>query len=174
MKGIKQICLVWVWICLYSAQGSCIFYILEMCIDRKKEIELNVFDQFYVFRGTERKHERCRFQKIEAWDGSLQRLWQRSVSIRKAPKSQVSSSFCPTETSSQGGNWDLETLRTSCPTFDFFRSSTLLCCYIFSSTNIYCNVLWMIIWLGNQQLSAWLYNHEKNRNKTTNHSPQHV
>ena len=40
-----------------------------MCIDRKKEIELNVFDQFYVFRGTERKHERCRFQKIEAWDG---------------------------------------------------------------------------------------------------------
>ena len=97
----------------------------------------------FTYSEGRRENMRCRFQKIEAWDGSLQRLWQRSVSTRKAPKSQVSSSFCPTETSNQGENWDLDTLRTSCPTFDVFWSSTLPCCYIFSSTNIYCNVIFL-------------------------------
>ena len=100
----------------------------------------------FMYSEGQRENMRCRFQKIEAWDGSLQRLWQKSVSTRKAPKSQVSSSFCPTETSSQGGNWDLETLRTSCPTF-FGRAH----CYAAISF---------------QQLSACLYNHEKNRNTT--------
>ena len=93
---------------------------------------------------------------------------------KKSTKESSLIFILPNRDLKSGGKLRSGNIEDLSPYLRCFRSSTLLCCYIFSSTNIYCNVLWMIIWLGNQQLSAWLYNHEKNRNKTTNHSPQHV